>query len=68
MSHYAPSTFVVERSLLYATGVHTMVCLCCGDTMKHCRTIATLGVRPEQHIFVCPSCNGVDSKEIRRVA
>ena len=45
-----------------------MVCLCCGDTMKHFRTIAKLGVRPKQYMFVCPSCKGVDTREPKRVA
>jgi hypothetical protein len=39
------------------------VCLSCGDTMKHFRTISKLGVRREQLIFVCPSCKGGDTKE-----
>jgi hypothetical protein len=46
----------------------TILCVSCGDTMKHFRTIAKLGMRPEQHIFVCPSCKGVDNKELTRVA
>jgi hypothetical protein len=45
-----------------------MLCLSCGDTMKHLRTIAKLGVRPKQFIFVCPSCKGVDTKEGNLVA
>jgi len=45
-----------------------MLCLSCGDTMKHFRTIAQLGVRRKQFIFVCPSCKGVDTKEGKRVA
>ena len=45
-----------------------MVCPSCGDTMKHVRTIAKLGVRSEQLIFVCPSCNAVDSKKLKLVA
>jgi hypothetical protein len=36
--------------------------------MKHSRTISKLGVRPEQFIFVCPSCKGIDTKEVKRVA
>jgi hypothetical protein len=39
-----------------------------GDTIKHFRTISKFGVRPEQLIFVCPSCNGVDTKEINKHA
>ena len=45
-----------------------MLCLSCGDTMKHLRTIEKLGVRPQQFIFACPSCKGVDTREGKRVA
>ena len=30
----------------------TIVCVACGDTMNHSRTIAKLGVRQERLIFV----------------
>jgi hypothetical protein len=46
----------------------TIVCRTCGDTMKHFRTISGLGVRPETFMFRCPSCKGVDIKELKRVA
>jgi hypothetical protein len=36
--------------------------------MNHFRTIAKLGVRHKQHVFVCPSCKGVDTKELKQVA
>jgi hypothetical protein len=62
------STFVIEHSSLSPTGRLTMVCLTCGDTMKHFRTISELGVRPEQLVFVCPSCKGIAAKEVMRVA
>jgi hypothetical protein len=39
-----------------------------GYIMKHFRLISKLGVRPEQLIFVCPSCKGVDTKELKPVA
>ena len=68
MPYYTPSTSAIERSPLYPTGRPTIVCLSCGDTMKHFRTISKLGGRPEQLIFVCPSCKGVDTKEVKRVA
>lgn len=68
MLHYAPSPSAVARSRPYPTGQRTILCLCCGDTMKHFRTVAKLGVRPERFIFVCPSCNGVDSRELKQVA
>jgi hypothetical protein len=65
---YAPSTPTIERLRRVPDRTPTMLCLSCGDTMKHVRTIARLGVRPEQFIFVCPSCRGVDAKEAKRVA
>jgi hypothetical protein len=45
-----------------------MVCLSCGDTMQHFRTISRLGIRPERFMFLCPSSKGVDTKEVKRVA
>jgi hypothetical protein len=45
-----------------------MLCQSCGDTMKHSRTIAQLRVRPQQFIFVCPSCKGIDTREAQPVA
>jgi hypothetical protein len=41
--------------------------LYCGDAMKHLRTIRELGVFPERHIFVCPSCKRGDTKDVKRV-
>jgi hypothetical protein len=68
MPYYTPSTPAIERSLPAPDRGPTIVCLSCGDTMKHFRTIAKLGVRSRRLIFVCPSCKGVDSKEAKRVA
>jgi hypothetical protein len=68
MLHYTPSTPATESSPAVPDMTPTMLCLSCGDTMKHLRTIAELGVRPKQFIFVCPSCKGVDTKEGKRVA
>ena len=68
MPYYTPSTPAIERSPPAPNSMLTIVCLSCGDTMKHFRTISKLGVRPEQLIFVCPSCKGVDTKELMRVA
>jgi hypothetical protein len=62
------SIFAVERSPLVSDGTQTTVCRCCGDTMNHFRTIAKLGVRHNQHVLVCPSCKGVDTKELKQVA
>ena len=66
--HYTPTTLAVERLPPLSDRTPTMLCLSCGDTMKHLRTIARLGVRPKQFIFVCPSCKGVDTKEGKWVA
>jgi hypothetical protein len=66
MPHDTPSTN--ERSPLVPDGEPTIVCRSCGDTMKHFRTISRLGVRPEQFMFRCPSCNGVDTKQAKRAA
>jgi hypothetical protein len=68
MWHYTSLTPAIERLPAVPDGTPTMLCLCCGDTMKHLRTIAELGVRPKQFIFVCPSCKGVDTREGTRVA
>jgi hypothetical protein len=68
MPYFAPATSTVKRSPRHRTGTRTIVCLSCGDTMKHLRTIAKLGVSPERLIFVCPSCKGVATKELKRVA
>ena len=68
MPYFASSILSVEGSSRYPTGPPTIVCRSCGDTMKHSRTILKLGVRPERLIFVCPSCEAVDSKELKRLA
>jgi hypothetical protein len=52
MPGYTHLIFAVERSPLVSDGTPTTVCRCCGDTMNHFRTIAKLGVRPEQHVAV----------------
>jgi transposase len=68
MPNYTHSILAVERSPPVPDRTPTTMCLCCGDTMKHFRTIAKLGVRPKQHMFVCPSCKGVDTKELNGVS
>ena len=68
MSYYKPSTPAIERSSLVSDRGPTIVCRTCGDTMKHFRTISRLGVRPEKFMFRCPSCKGVDTKEVKLVA
>ncbi|MFZ3326039.1 MAG: hypothetical protein WA231_09175 [Methylocella sp.] len=66
MAHDTPST--IERSHLVTDRGPTIVCRSCGDTMKHFRTIPRLGVRLEQFMFRCPSCKGIETKELKRVA
>jgi Zn finger protein HypA/HybF involved in hydrogenase expression len=66
MAHDTHST--IERSHLVTDRGPTIVCRSCGDTMKHFRTIPRLGVRLEQFMFRCPSCKGVETKELKRVA
>ena len=70
MPHYThtPLAPAIERLAPVSDTALTMLCVTCGDTMRHYRTIAKLGMRPEQHIFVCPSCKGVDNKKLTRVA
>ena len=68
MTYDPPSTPAVERSPLVPDRGLTIVCRTCGDTMKHFRTISRLGVRPEKFMFRCPSCKGVDTKEVKRAA
>jgi len=61
MQYYMPSIPAVEcPPLVPVTPV--LVCPSCGDTMRHLRTIPKLGARLEQFIFVCPSCDEVDTK------
>ena len=68
MPDYTLSPSAVECSSRYPAGLPTMVCLSCGDTMKHFRTIFKFGMRPERLIFVCPSCKAVDTKVLKPVA
>ncbi len=64
MSYYTPSTPAIERSPPVPGNTPTIVCLSCGDTMQHFRTIPRIGVRQEKLIFVCPSCKVVDTREM----
>ena len=65
---HTPLAPTIERLPPVPDTTLTMLCVSCGDTMQHVRTIAKPGMRPEQHIFVCPSCKAVDNKELTRVA
>ena len=64
MTYYTPSTPAIERSPPMPGNTPIIVCLSCGDTMKYLCKIPKLGVRPEKLIFHCPSCKGVDTKEL----
>jgi len=66
MTYYTPSALAIERSPPIHDSTPTLVCLSCGDTMKHFRTISKFGVRPEQLIFVCFSCKEVGTMEVKR--
>jgi hypothetical protein len=68
MQYYTPSIPAIECSPLGPDNTPVLICPSCGDTMKHLRTIPKLGARLEQLIFVCPSCEEVDTKEVKRVA
>ncbi len=59
MPYYAP----VDRPHPLPDSPRTIVCICCGDTMNHLRTLPKYGIRAEKLIFVCPSCKRVDAKE-----
>jgi hypothetical protein len=64
MPFYTPLISATEHPNQVPDSTRTIVCLSCGDTMKHLRTLPRLGVRPEKLVFVCPSCKGVDTKEL----
>ena len=66
MQYYPPSIPAIECSPLVPEKTTILVCPSCGDTMKHLRTIPKLGVRLEQFIFVCPSCEEVDTRKLSR--
>ena len=67
MPYDKPSTPAIARSPLVPDRGRTVVCRICGDTMKHFRTISKLWMRRERLLFVCPSCKGIDTKEVERV-
>jgi predicted RNA-binding Zn-ribbon protein involved in translation (DUF1610 family) len=66
VQYYPPSIPAIECSPLVPDNTTILVCPSCGDTMKHLRTIPKLGVRLEQFIFVCPSCEEVDTRKLSR--
>jgi hypothetical protein len=36
--------------------------------MKRFRTIAKREMRPQQFVFICASCKGIDTKEVKQAA
>jgi Zn finger protein HypA/HybF involved in hydrogenase expression len=66
MRDHAPSTPAIECSPVVPDNTPVLICPSCGDTMHHVRTIPKLGARLEQFIFVCPSCEQVETKEVKR--
>jgi hypothetical protein len=68
MQYYTPAIPAIERPPLVPDNTPILICPSCGDTMKHVRTIPKLGVRLEKVIFVCPSCEGIDSREVHKPA
>ena len=68
MPYYSSLTPAIKHTSPVPDRRPTVVCLSCGDTMKHLRTIPTLGVCLEKLIFVCPSCKAIDTKEAHKHA
>jgi hypothetical protein len=66
MRDHVPSTPAIECSPVAPDNTPVLICPSCGDTMQHVRTIPKLGARLEQFIFVCPSCEQVETKEVKR--
>ena len=62
MPRHTRSTATIDSPVLIHGGPPSLVCPSCGDTMTLSRTIPKLGVRPEQLIFICPSCKEVAAK------
>ena len=60
MQYYTPSIPATACPPLGPDDTPTLICPSCDDTMKHVRTIPKSGVRLEQFIFVCPSCEEID--------
>jgi hypothetical protein len=65
MRYHTPSIPAIECSAQVPDNTPVLVCPSCGDTMQHLRTIPKLGARLEQFIFVCPSCEQVETKEVK---
>jgi predicted RNA-binding Zn-ribbon protein involved in translation (DUF1610 family) len=68
MHYHTPSIPAIECPPLVPDNAPFLMCPSCGDTMRHLRTIRKLGAPLEQFIFVCPSCEQVETKEVLRHA
>jgi hypothetical protein len=68
MQDHTPSIPAIECSPLVPDNMPVLICPSCGDTMKHLRTIPKLGAGLEQFMLVCPSCEQIETKEVRRTA
>jgi hypothetical protein len=69
MQYHTPSILPIEcPPLVPDNTTPLLICPSCGDTMQHVRTIPKLGARLEQFIFVCPSCEQVETKEVLKHA
>jgi hypothetical protein len=64
MLYHAPSIPAIECSAQVPDTMLVLICPSCGDTMQHLRTIPKVGARLDQFIFVCPSCEQVETKEV----
>ena len=64
MRYHTPSISAIECSKV-PDNMPVLICPSCGETMQHLRTIPKLGARLEQFIFVCPSCEQVETKEVK---
>ena len=68
MLYRTPSIPAIECPPLVPDNTPVLICPSCGDTMLHLRTIPKLGARLEQFIFVCPSCEQDETKEVLKHA
>jgi Zn finger protein HypA/HybF involved in hydrogenase expression len=65
---HTPLIPAIECSAQVPNNTPVLMCPSCGDNMQHLRTIPKLGARLEQFIFVCPSCEQVETRKLSWVA
>jgi hypothetical protein len=68
MQYHTASIPAIEGPPLVLDNTPVLICPSCGDTMQHLRTIPKLGARLEQFIFVCPSYEQIEIKEVLKHA